>query len=74
MSFSGDKDMRKQPPVVPGKVFIGRQEEFLYAEGGQALEGAAQGVVASPSLGSIQETCGCGTKRHGLVVRFSRSR
>lgn len=43
----------QRPQVVPGEAYIGYQEEFLLGEGGQALEGAAQGGGGVPLPGGI---------------------
>ena len=37
-------------PAVPGELHVPHQEEFPHGKGGQALEGAAQGGLESPSL------------------------
>lgn len=47
-------------------------KEFLYGEGGQALELAAHGSVGVPIPGVLSETCECGTKGHGLQMGLGR--
>ena len=52
---------------MPGEVQIGYYEKIILRKNGEALEKAAQGGGGGTIPGDVQETCRCGTERHGLL-------